>query len=287
MRLRIDLAYDGADFHGWATQPGLRTVQAEVTTALVTSLRVPADRARRVTVSCAGRTDTGVHARGQVCHVEVDDDLLLAATAGDPGRLVRRLNGILDPDVRVRHVAEAAPGFDARFSALWRRYAYRVCDRPGTLDPLRRGHVLFWPRELDVALMDRTAQGLLGRHDFASFCKRREGATTIRTLLELDVRRDADGLVEARVRADAFCHSMVRSLLGCLVAVGEGRREADWARDLLDDPRRDPTLRVAPARGLTLEEVAYPAAEELAERAERTRARRHADDVDPRETVAR
>lgn len=280
MRLRIDLAYDGGDFHGWAVQPGLRTVQAELVTALRTTLRVPPDDpAERVEVVCAGRTDAGVHARGQVCHVDVDPARVARSAPEGPSRLVRRLNGLLPPDVRVRAVAETPPGFDARFSALWRRYTYRVSDRSSTLDPLRRGWVLTWPRELDAVAMHETGQTLVGRHDFASFCKQRAGATTIRTLLDLDVARDPEGLLEVRVRADAFCHSMVRSLVGCLVAVGEGRQEASWATGQLTARRRDPALTVARARGLTLEEVAYPPDADLAERAVRTRARRQAHEV--------
>ncbi len=275
MRLRIDLAYDGGDFHGWAVQPGLRTVQAELVRALGTALRVPPDDpAERVEVTCAGRTDAGVHARGQVCHVDVDPARVARAAPEGPARLVRRLNGLLPPDVRVRSVVEAAPGFDARYSALWRRYTYRVADRPTTADPLRRGWMLTWPRELDDALMHRTAQSLVGRHDFASFCKQRAGATTIRTLLALDVSRDPEGLLEVGVRADAFCHSMVRSLVGCLIAVGEGRQVAAWATGQLATRRRDPALTVARARGLTLEEVRYPADADLAQRTSVTRATR-------------
>ncbi len=284
MRLRIDLAYDGAGFHGWATQPGLRTVQAELTEALATSLRLPADGGpdgtERVRVVCAGRTDTGVHARGQVCHVDIASERIARSAPQGVHRLVRRLNGILAPDVRVRRTAAAPHGFDARFSALWRRYTYRVADAPTLLDPLTRGHVLTWPRELDTVAMQAAARTLLGRHDFASFCKRREGATTIRTLLDLDVERAPDGLVELRVRADAFCHSMVRSLVGCLIAVGEGRQGGSWAGELLAQRSRDPMLSVAPARGLTLEEVAYPDDASLAERAEQTRARRTLEDVE-------
>ena len=162
MRLRIDLAYDGGDFNGWATQPGLRTVQAEVTAALATSLRVPADGGPegtdRVRVVCAGRTDTGVHARGQVCHVDLAPERVERAAPQGPHRLVRRLNGILPADIRVRRVATAPHGFDARFSALWRRYTYRVADAPVLLDPLTRGHVLTSPRELDTTAMDAAAQ---------------------------------------------------------------------------------------------------------------------------------
>ncbi len=261
MRLRIDLAYDGTAFHGWAAQPGLRTVQGELQAALATVLRTP----EPVPVVCAGRTDAGVHARGQVVHVDVE---------GVPDGLSRRLNGVLPDDVRVREVAEAPPGFDARFGALWRRYAYRVADAETTLDPLARHHVLTWPRPLDLDLMNEASAPLVGRHDFAAFCKQREGATTIRTLLDLSWARDDAGRAVATVRADAFCHSMVRSLVGCLLAVGEGRRPPAWAAEVLAAGRRDAAVAVAAAHGLTLEEVAYPPDDELAARAEETRARR-------------
>ena len=260
MRIRIDLAYDGTDFHGWAAQPGLRTVQGELSAALATVLRVPS-----VVVVCAGRTDAGVHARGQVVHCDVEET---------PDRLGRRLNGVLPPDVRVRRVAEAPEGFDARFSALWRRYAYRLVDTSAAQDPLLRRHVLAWPRPLDLDAMNRASQALVGLHDFASFCKRREGATTIRTLQELGWSRDADDVVTATVRADAFCHSMVRSLMGCLLAIGDGRRPPEWAAEVLTARARPAAVAVVEARGLTLEEVGYPADHELAARAEQTMARR-------------
>ena len=276
MRIRIDLAYDGGDFHGWAVQPGLRTVQGDVESALATVLRVP-----EVSVVCAGRTDTGVHARGQVIHTDLADEVLASSTGrrADPPleALVRRLNGLLPSDVRVRRAVEAAPGFDARFGALWRRYAYRVVDTAAAVDPLHRSHVLAWPRPLDVGAMNVASALLLGQHDFAAFCKQREGATTIRTLLELAWRRDDAGLVTATVKADAFCHSMVRSLVGCLLAVGEGRRPAAWAGEVLRATRRDPAVTVVHAHGLTLEEVAYPADADLTARAEQTRARRSSD----------
>ncbi len=273
MRIRIDLAYDGTEFHGWAAQPGLRTVEGELSAALATALRVP-----EVGLTCAGRTDTGVHARGQVVHLDVEEEAL-AASAGrsaDPPlvALVRRVNGILDPDVRVRRAVEAAEGFDARFSALWRRYAYRVADRPELVDPLARQHVLAWPRPLDLDVMNAAAAALAGHHDFASFCKQREGATTVRVLHDLTWARDETGRAVATVRADAFCHSMVRALVGCLLAIGEGRRPPEWAGEQLAARRRDPAVAVAPAHGLTLEEVAYPPDAELGARVELTRARR-------------
>ncbi len=271
VRLRIDLAYDGTDFRGWAAQPGLRTVQGELTTALTTVLRVPDDA--RVAVVCAGRTDAGVHARGQVVHTDLPagvDPL----PADELDRLARRLNGVLPHDVRVRRAREAAPGFDARFGALWRRYAYRVADATELLDPLTRRHVLAWPRRLDLDAMNRACALLVGQHDFASFCKQREGATTIRTLLDLSWVRDDAGLAVATVRADAFCHSMVRALVGCLLAVGEGRRPVAWVGEVLAATAREGAAAVVHAHGLTLEEVAYPADEDLVARAEQTRAKR-------------
>ncbi len=294
MRVRIDLAYDGAGFHGWARQPGLRTVQGSLEEALATVLRVPS-----VQVTVAGRTDTGVHARGQVAHVDVTQLPTRRAAKGNStgsaakgnstgsaargnstgsaaaleaeAGLARRLNGVLDPDVRVRRLSEAPAGFDARFSAVWRRYAYRIADRPEAVDPLARGHVLAWPRPLDLDAMNHAAGLLLGEHDFASFCKRRVGATTVRTLLDLSWERDRAGVLVATVRADAFCHNMVRSLVGAMIAVGEGRRTPEWAARVLAARRRDPAVTVVHAHGLTLEEVGYPPDEELAAQAGRAR----------------
>jgi tRNA pseudouridine38-40 synthase len=261
MRLRLDLSYDGTRFHGWATQPGMRTVQGEVEATLATVLRLESP----ATLTCAGRTDAGVHARGQVAHVDLGEvDLEL---------LARRLRALLPDDIRLRALAAAPEGFDARFSALERRYVYRLRDRePG--DPLIRGHVVDWPRELDVDAMNAAAEPLLGEHDFAAFCKKREGATTIRTLLTLHAARADDGLLQTTVRADAFCHSMVRSLMGALVAVGERRFAPDWPTDLLQAAARDPRVRVMPAHGLVLEEVVYPADDALADRAAEARQRR-------------
>jgi tRNA pseudouridine38-40 synthase len=246
VRIRLDVAYDGTDFHGWAAQPGLRTVEGELSAALATVLRLP-----EVALTCAGRTDSGVHARGQVVHTD-----------------------LAELPVGVQRAVEAPAGFDARFSALWRRYAYRVADRPEVVDPLRRRQVLVRSRPVDEALMNAAAPALLGEHDFAAFCKQREGATTIRNLIDLRWEREPDGLLVAHVRADAFCHSMVRSLVGCLIAVGDGRRPREWAAQVLAAERRDSTVAVAPALGLTLEEVAYPPDADLAARVEITRARR-------------
>jgi len=273
VRLRLDLGYDGTEFHGWARQPALRTVQGTLEAALAQVLRLP-----EVQVTCAGRTDTGVHARGQVAHLDVAADVLEAArgrsTTGAPEALLRRLNGVLPTDLRIGRVAVAPDGFDARFSAVWRRYAYRIADAPHLVDPLRRRWVLSWPRELDLAAMNEAAGGLLGEHDFAAFCRRRTGATTVRSLLELSWRRDEDGLAVALVRADAFCHNMVRALVGAMVAVGEGRHPPQWPARVLAAGRRDPAVTVVHAHGLTFEEVGYPADTELARRAAAARSLR-------------
>jgi tRNA pseudouridine38-40 synthase len=241
-------------------------VQETLAVALGRVLRLPAPPALTV----AGRTDAGVHARGQVVHTDVS----AAAWTAAADRALARLASVLPPDVRVRAAQVAPAGFDARFSAQWRRYSYRVCDDPARADPLRRRETLWYFRPLDVPGMNDAARRCLGEHDFAAFCRRREGATTVRTLRCLDWGRDPDGLAVATVVADAFCHNMVRSLVGALLAVGEGRRPADWPGEVLAAAVRDPAVRVAPPHGLCLEEVGYPAPGELAARAAQTRSRR-------------
>lgn len=185
--------------------------------------------------------------------------------------LVRRLAGVLPRDVRVHRATPVIPDFDARFSALWRRYAYRISDAPGGPDPLRRADVHWYARSLDVAAMDAAAARLRGEHDFAAYCKRREGASTIRRLDRFGWRRDDDGLLVADVLADAFCHHMVRSLVGACLAVGEGRRPVEWPARVLAARVKDSGVEVVPACGLTLEEVGYPADDQLAARAQETR----------------
>jgi tRNA pseudouridine38-40 synthase len=260
LRLRLDLAYDGGGFHGWATQPGLRTVQGEIEASIATILRL--DEPARLT--CAGRTDTGVHARGQVAHIDLE--------SVKPDALERRLRRLLPHDISLLSLTEAPAGFDARFSALERRYIYRLRDTPGG-DPLQRGMVAAWPRLLDVDAMNAAAAHLLGQHDYAAFCRKRAGATTIRELRELSVRRRA-GVIETTVRADAFCHSMVRSLMGTLVAVGDGRQGPEWSAAVLRGAVRDSRVKVMPAHGLVLEKVVYPPASRMAQRAAEARRRR-------------
>ena len=228
-------------------------------------------RLDNVSVTCAGRTDAGVHARGQVVHVDVPD----TAYAGIAEVLANRLAGVLPADVGLRGLAPAPAGFHARFSPEWRRYSYRVSDEPYGPDPLRRRDVLAHRRALDVDRLNAASALLLGQHDFAAYCRRREGATTTRTLLELTWVRTA-GLVEATVVADAFCHNMVRSLIGALLAVGDGRRPVGWPADVLAGRTRTPDVHVAAAHGLSLEEVRYPADEAMATRAARSRRSRGA-----------
>ena len=277
VRVRLDLAYDGSEFSGWAAQPGRRTVEGELSAALRTVLR----SREPVRLTVAGRTDAGVHARGQVAHADVDAD----AWAQLPGRSDRapeqalrsRLAGVLPDDVVVSRVCVAPPGFDARFSATSRRYLYRLADDLSTPDPLRRRDTVSVRGRLDPNPMNEAAYLLVGLHHFAAFCKQRVGATTVRTLLAFTWARQPDGVLSGTVVADAFCHSMVRSLVGALVPVGEGRRDVDWPAVVLTGGVRDPGVRVMPPHGLSLEEVMYPPDDQLVARALETRATRIPD----------
>jgi tRNA pseudouridine38-40 synthase len=272
VRVRLDLGYDGAGFSGWASQPGLRTVQGVLEETLRVVLRLPIPPSLTV----AGRTDAGVHARGQVAHVDLPlaDQPLGADPEAALAAVLPRLRGALPRDIRVHRAVLAPVGFDARFSALWRRYSYRVVDDPAGPDPLRRGETLAWGAPLDLELLNEASAELVGEWDFAAFCRRREGATTIRTLREFTWQRrpgEPDGAVAARVTADAFCHSMVRALVGCLLPVGDGRRPVGWPARVLAAGVRDSAVHVAPPYPLVLEEVGYPPAADLAEQALRTR----------------
>lgn len=277
MRIRLDIAYDGTHFRGWARQPTLRTVQGTLEAALA---RIVGSDVQFVV---AGRTDAGVHAQGQVAHVDLDDTqwARIEARQGrspqDPaGSIAGRMRGVLGAysDVTVTRSAPAPEGFDARFSAVWRRYRYRLADQVAGFDPLRRHDTTVVRGRLDEQAMDAAAQSLIGLHDFASYCKPRDEATTIRTLLDYRWSRDTDGVLIAEVKADAFCHSMVRALVGGCVAVGEGRLDVADLVVLRDAVTRTSEFKVLAARGLTLMEVGYPADELLSARAEQTRARR-------------
>jgi tRNA pseudouridine38-40 synthase len=254
VRFMLDIAYDGTGFSGWARQPGRRTVCAVIENTMSLVLR------HDVRLTVAGRTDAGVHATGQVAHSDLP-------AAPELSRLARALPA----DVRVLDIRPAPPGFDARFSAVRRHYLYRVCDQQWSADPLRRHDTVTWPRPLDVGALNEASAKLLGLNDFVAFCRRREGATTIRDLQRLHWTRETETVVRAEVSADAFCHSMVRSLVGALLAVGEGRKPVDWPASLLTARTRPSTITVAPAHGLTLVGVDYPPPDQLAARAEQTR----------------
>jgi tRNA pseudouridine38-40 synthase len=266
VRLRLDIAYDGTDFAGWAVQVGQRTAAGVIDEALTTVFRTP------VRLWAAGRTDAGVHATGQVAHVDVPADALANAyprtlRAGEPEflPLLRRLGRFLPTDVRVLDIARAPAGFDARFSALRRHYVYRLSTAPYGVVPQQARYITAWPRDLDVEAMSAASRELVGLHDFAAFCRHRERATTIRDLQRLDFSREGD-LITAHVTADAFCWQMVRSLVGALLAVGEHRRSPEWCRELLTATKRSSDFAAAPAQGLTLAQVDYPPDDELAAR---------------------
>ena len=286
MRLRFDIAYDGTDFHGWARQKPadgqeVRTVQGVLEDALSLVLRYP------VELTVAGRTDAGVHAAGQVAHADIPRaSLEQRSIEGDAGRLVRRLAKLLDPDVRVTRVTEAPVGIDARFSALTRTYRYRVTTAEAGASPLRVRDTAVWPKKIDLDAVQQAATALVGLHDFAAFCKPRPHATTIRdvhlfTWADVSTEEEPE-LYEATITADAFCWHMVRALVASCLDVGAGQQPADWVQGLLLMRARSPHVRLAPARGLTLVDVDYPADDELAARAAVTRDRRDASEVPAR-----
>ncbi len=260
-RLRIDLSYDGTNFSGWAIQPDRRTVQQCIEEAIRTVAQAKAE------TIVAGRTDAGVHATSQVIHVDLPESLEL-------DDLAYKLNRILDEDIRINQIQIAPTAFHARFSALRRYYEYRILDENKVIPPLARFNTAPWYRPLDVDQMNRASALLLGTHDFAAFCKFREGATTIRTLETYQWRRDRDGYLVGDLVADAFCYSMVRNLVGAIVCVADGRKESDWISTLLENKERVSDSLVFPARGLSLYKVDYPDGPELLERAAKTVARR-------------
>ncbi|GIE86626.1 tRNA pseudouridine(38-40) synthase TruA [Actinoplanes regularis] len=266
IRLRLDVSYDGAEFSGWAAQPGRRTVAGVLVEALQRILGASGPETP-LGLTVAGRTDAGVHATGQVCHIDFPAERYAELSAS----LLRRLSALMPPDARVKSVVPVPDTFDARFSATFRRYEYRVCDDGWGPEPLRRYDTLGWPRPLDLDRLNAGAAGLLGEHDFAAFCKRKEHATTIRAIARLDWRREADRTLVLTVQADAFCQAMVRSLVGAMLAVGEGRRAPEWPAKLLTLRERSSEVAVAPAHGLTLVAVGYPEADEYAARADATR----------------
>jgi tRNA pseudouridine38-40 synthase len=264
LRLKIKLAYDGTNFSGWAKQPDRRTVQEEFEKAFATIIRHQCESI------VAGRTDAGVHATAQIIHIDVPEST-------DLSDLSYRLNQLLDTDVRVLELEVAPEGFHARFSALRRHYQYQIVDANKAINPLDRYDRASWYRPLDLARLNEASSLLLGEHDFAAFCKFREGATTIRTLEKFQWERKADGLLVAQVVADAFCYSMVRNLVGSAVCVAEGRFEPSWIAEMLANRERISESMVFPAEGLTLVQVDYPNNAELITRAALTISRRGED----------
>lgn len=283
VRVRLDLAYDGAAYHGWAAQPGLRTVEGALREGLATLIR------REVPVVVAGRTDSGVHARGQVVHFDLAAEEWAGLSRGrdiaPQDALLRRIAGVLarqEGAVVVRAARPVPQAFDARFSALSRTYSYRIVDDDAHRDPLTRGHTAWHRRPLDATLMDAEATMVTGLHDFASFCRPREMSTTVRELQDFRIRRGEDGVITAELTADAFCHHMVRALVGACLEVGEGRRAPGWLAERLGRRSWDAEVRLAPPQGLVLEAVSYPPDDQLAARAAQTRALRgtpSSDDV--------
>ena len=272
-RLRIDIAYDGTNFYGWGAQPDRRTIQDLVEEAISRISRVDTESI------VAGRTDAGVHATGQVIHVDVPD----AIFDGELNYIDFRykLNRILDEDVRIMSITDAPSGFHARFSALRRHYVYKLIDNNDVIPPLTRNDVASWYRPLDVDRMNEASKLVLGHHDFAAFCKFREGSTTIRSLEKYEWKRRDDGVLVADIVADAFCYSMVRNLVGAVVCVADGRKEPSWIAELLANKERVSDSLVFPARGLTLYQVDYPHDDQLLERAKITVSKRGQGQIFP------
>ena len=302
MRLRLDLAYDGGDFYGWAKQPTLRTVQGVLEDALHKVLRVnKSDASEPLRLSVAGRTDTGVHASYQVCHLDVSESVLqncVGHTNLTPVKALEyRLCGVLPKDISIHSVSIAPSGFDARFSALDRTYVYRISDAANraNLDPRMRGFVLQLDYDLNVDAMNQAASLIVGLHDFGSFARPNPGGTTIRCVKKAVWNRVfqgsclskstgkipsiENGLLEFTIVADAFAHNMVRSLVGACVQVGCAKRSVDWFKNKIENPIREGSTGPIAANGLTLEYVEYPKDEELAARANAIRAKRTIEEL--------
>ncbi|MFR9287291.1 tRNA pseudouridine(38-40) synthase TruA [Varibaculum cambriense] len=285
IRLRLDLAYRGAPFHGWARQPDLLTVQGRLEEALSLITRQP------ILLTVAGRTDAGVHARGQVAHLDVPKEFWLSLSRGREEsdelrgeRLRARLEGLagrgLNGALAIKQVRVVPKDFDARFSALSRTYRYLICDDPRAQDPCRLD-IARTSSPLEEEKMQVAAQALCGEHDFLPFAKPREGATTVRTLHSFNISRPHDGIVQAMIRADAFCHSQVRFMMGALIEIGRGKYEPNWIGELLAAGVRDQRVPLADGRGLTLWEVAYPPADQYALQAQKAKVVRTLPDISP------
>ena len=265
IRIRGKIAYDGKDFSGWGMQPDRRTVQGELENAISTLLRVD-----RVIVQCAGRTDAGVHATAQVIHFDIAEK-----DAMEMKDLAYKINAILPEDISIQELEVTTPDFDARFAALSRSYEYLIFQGPR--NPLLRDRAYRSWAPLDVTAMNDASQSLIGLHDFSAFCKKREGATTIRTLMKFVWTETPDGLIKVELEADAFCYSMVRGLIGAVLAIGEGKFDKAWLENYLAGKEREAHVFAAPAWGLTLVDVKYPEPGDYAKRIAETLQARDSD----------
>ena len=273
-RFRIDLAYDGTDFSGWAKQPGLRTVQGEVLRALE---QIFGASKEDFGIRVAGRTDAGVHADHQVCHIDLGPEQL--SRLGRSDFSAKRLNGLLPEDVRILSVEIAPDGFDARFSATGRSYRFLLADSNCQPDPKRSRYSLEVNGELDLDQMNQAAKKLIGLKDFGAFCRPREGATTIRELRKLVVQRLQDQEIEVSLEADAFCHNMVRAIVGSLIAVGMGKLTPEELTEIQVAAKRVSKFKVVDAKGLSLSGISYPEDSELANQAEKARNKRDSGEI--------
>jgi tRNA pseudouridine38-40 synthase len=274
-RYRVNFAYDGTAYWGFSKQRDFNTVQAELLEALTT---VFGESKNDFGMRVAGRTDAGVHAYDQVVHFDLSIEQI--KRLGRSRGMVGKLNDLLPVDIRVHSVEEAPPGFDARFSATYRRYRYRIADGLAQKNPLKQRYTHWIKHPLDVLQMQAAALELYGLHDFASFCRPKLGATTIRHLREITIQRNTqdDNVIEVEIQADAFCHNMVRAIVGGLITAGEGRATPSDISATLARKTRVGSYKVAPARGLTLIKIGYPADDQLAAQAEIARNLRTLDE---------
>lgn len=249
-RIRLDFSYDGSNFAGWAKQPDQVTIQSTMESALETFTREP------IELTAAGRTDAGVHAAQQVAHFDLPN-LDRDENAWEVDNFAYKLNRILAEDIRIISAVPAPSNFHARFSAISRHYIYKIADGLQTIPPLARFDTTSWYRKLDLDRLQAASNYLIGKHDFATFCKPDTGATTIRTLEKFNWERGSDGFLRADVIGDAFCYSMVRNMVGAAACVAEGRFEPEWIKTILEDKTRISDSLVFPARGLTLQSIAY------------------------------
>lgn len=257
-RVRLGLSYDGSSYHGFAGQPGQRTVAGELALALE---RIFGSAPRIV---CAGRTDAGVHARTQVIHVDLPASTLEQrygeiAGGGAIPALCRSLSHQLGETVNVFRAEIAPAGFDARHSATWRRYRYDI-DCSGRAEPAQSSAVWVLEADLDVAVMRLGADPLVGEHNFAAFCRQPDGeeGPIMRRVIEATFRPHDHGRVSFEIAANAFCHQMVRSIVGVLVAIGRGKAKPPDVVAMLRSGSRQGAPTIAPAKGLTLISVGYP-----------------------------